>query len=98
MHQMTKPRKPGLGEDPDGVYWYEDGDRVFRLSDYNCEDVEVEREADTRYPPLPDAEQEVWQLSNRINARGFHEPHRARGQPDPRVGRRRRAQRRAARG
>jgi DNA polymerase bacteriophage-type len=72
MHQMTKPRKPKAGEDPDGVYWHEDGDKVFRLSDYNCRDVEVEREAGTTFPPLSDAEQKVWLLSNKVNLRGFH--------------------------
>jgi len=72
MHLMSKPRKPRKGEDPNGVYWHEDGDKLWRLSDYNVQDVEVEREADERLLSLPDAEQKVWELSNKINARGFH--------------------------
>ena len=72
MHKMTKPRKPTKGEDPNGLYWHEEPDQVFRLSDYNCGDVEVEREAGTTLPPLSEAEQKVWLLSNKINERGFH--------------------------
>ena len=72
MHQMSKPRKPRKDEDPAGVYWFEDDDRMQRLGAYNVQDVEVEREADNRLPSLPDAEQKVWVLSNLINARGFH--------------------------
>ena len=72
MHQMSKPRKARKDEDPAGVYWFEDDDRMQRLGAYNVQDVEVEREADNRLPSLPDAEQKVWELSNLINARGFH--------------------------
>ena len=74
MHAMTKPRKPKAGEDPNGVYWVDDpdGSKILRLIDYNCQDVEVEREADGRVGRLSDYEQEVWLLSNRINERGFH--------------------------
>jgi DNA polymerase len=72
MHQMSKPRKPRKDEDPSGTYWFEDDDRMQRLGAYNMQDVEVEREADDILPPLSDAEQKVWELSNRINARGFH--------------------------
>ena len=74
MHRMTKPRKPRKGEDPNGTYWVEDanGEKILRLSDYNCVDVEVEREADGRVGRLSDYEQKVWLLSNVINERGFH--------------------------
>ena len=47
MHQMTKPRKPRKGEDPDGVYWHEDGRSKCSASAITiAQDVEVEREAD----------------------------------------------------
>ena len=72
MHRMTKPRKPRKNEDPDRIYWHEDPDQIERLSDYNCLDVDCEREADSLLLSLPDSEQQVWQLSNRINERGFH--------------------------
>jgi DNA polymerase bacteriophage-type len=44
MHQMSKPRRPRQGEDPAGVYWFEDPERLQRLYDYCKQDVEVERE------------------------------------------------------
>jgi DNA polymerase len=71
MHMMSKPRKREKYEDPEGVYWHEDQDQIGRFSDYNCQDVEVEREADGRIGRLSDAEQRVWLLSNKINERGF---------------------------
>ena len=72
MHQMSKPRKPRKDEDPAGVYWYDDADRLQRLYDYCRQDVEVERELYYRLPPLSAAEQALWVLSTRINERGFH--------------------------
>ena len=44
MHQMSKPRRPRKGEDPDGVYWHEEEDKKQRLGAYNP-GVEAEREA-----------------------------------------------------
>ena len=53
MLMMAKPRKPLDHEDPNGLYWHEEPDQIDRLSDYNCTDVEVEREADTRLGNCP---------------------------------------------
>jgi DNA polymerase len=72
MHQMTKPRKPRKDEDPAGIYWFEDQERLDRLGSYAKQDVEVEREIHNRVPPLSAAEQALWVLSCRINERGFH--------------------------
>ena len=72
MHQMSKPRRARQGEDPADVYWFDDDDRLQRLYDYCRQDVEVERELHDRLPPLSAAEQALWVLSSRINARGFH--------------------------
>jgi DNA polymerase len=72
MHQMSKPRRVRKDENPDGVYWFEDGERFDRLCDYCRQDVEVERELYNRLPLLLPAEQSLWQLSCEINARGFH--------------------------
>jgi hypothetical protein len=73
MHQMSKPRRPRMGEDPNGgPNWFEDEDRMNRLAEYCREDVEVERELYGRIPMLSDSEQALWLLSNRINDRGFH--------------------------
>jgi hypothetical protein len=71
MHQTSKPRRPHKDEDPNQIYWFEDDDRMHRLYDYCRQDVEVERELYLRLPPLSQNEQTVWELSNKINARGF---------------------------
>jgi DNA polymerase len=72
MHQTSKPRRPHKEENPDGVYWFEDRKRLDRLYEYCRQDVEVERELFNRLPPLSASEQAVWELSCRINVRGFH--------------------------
>jgi DNA polymerase bacteriophage-type len=72
MHQTSKPRRAHKDEDPDGVYWFEDRERLDRLYAYCSQDVEVERELYGRLAPLSPAEQSLWALSTKINARGFH--------------------------
>jgi DNA polymerase len=71
MHQTSKPRRPHKDEDPNQTHWFDDDDRLQGLYDYCVQDVEVERELYNRLPPLSPMEQEIWQLSNKINARGF---------------------------
>ncbi|MBR0694275.1 DNA polymerase [Bradyrhizobium lablabi] len=72
MHLMSRPRRSHKEEDPFGLYWFNDEERLQRLGAYCMADVEVERELDGRLPPLSDSEQVLWLLSNVINARGFH--------------------------
>jgi DNA polymerase len=71
MHQMSKPRRPHKNEPAAGVFWFADDDRLQRLYDYCRQDVQVERELYYRLPSLSPAEQTLWQLSSRINERGF---------------------------
>jgi DNA polymerase len=71
MLLMSKPRPPRRGEDPEGIYWFDDEDRLQRLGKYCCADVEVEREAYQQLRPLSPEEQQLWLLDLRINARGF---------------------------
>jgi DNA polymerase len=71
MHQMSKPRKPRKGEDPNGIYWFEDDERMQRLYTYCRQDVEVLREAYYTLPQLTPSEQALWTLSCTINRRGF---------------------------
>jgi DNA polymerase len=71
MHQTSKPRRPHKDENPDQIHWFDDQERFERLYSYCRQDVEVERELFERLPPLPPAEQALWELSSRINARGF---------------------------
>ena len=71
MHQVSKPRRPRKGELADSVYWFDDQERLDRLHDYCRQDVAVERELFRRLPPLSEAEQRLWELNHKINARGF---------------------------
>src|SRR5262249_34466345 len=71
MRQMSRPRRPRQDEDPEGVYWFDDPDRLDRLGSYCKQDCAVAPEAFYRLPPLSSSEQILWQLSHTINARGF---------------------------
>lgn len=70
MHQMSKPRRRHKDE-PAGVYWFDDPERLDRLCKYCRLDVEVEREIYGRLSPLSPTEQATWQLSSIVNERGF---------------------------
>ena len=72
MHQTSKPRRAHKDEDPSQVYWFDDDARLQRLSAYCKQDVEVERELYNRLPPLSPAEQSLWELTCKINIRGFY--------------------------
>jgi DNA polymerase bacteriophage-type len=72
MLMMSKPRRPHKDEDPDGLYWFEDAERLARLYQYALADAEVERELYQRLRPLSVNEQQVWQLDACVNARGFY--------------------------
>jgi DNA polymerase len=71
MLTMAKPRKPRAGEDPGGVYFHDDPERIHRLQFYCIRDVELERALHHRLPPLSDSEQALWVLDQQINRRGF---------------------------
>ena len=71
MLQMSKPRCPRRGEDPEQVHWFDDTVRLQRLYRYCRQDVETERALFERLRPLSEAEHALWQLSCRINERGF---------------------------
>src|SRR5262249_2149872 len=72
MHQTSKLRRPHKDERPDGVYWFEDQERLDRLYAYCKQDVEVERELYNRLPLLSVPEQSLWEFSSRINEGGFY--------------------------
>jgi DNA polymerase len=71
MQQMSRPRKPRKGEDPQGIYWFDDPARLKRLYAYCVQDVEVERSLAKRLPFLSEAETVFWQLDATINNRGI---------------------------
>jgi DNA polymerase bacteriophage-type len=71
MLMMTKPRRPRKDEPP-GLYWFDDEDRLQRLYEYCKQDVEVERELYHQLQPLIPHEIKLWQLDCVVNDRGFH--------------------------
>ena len=71
MMMTAKPRKARKDENPDGVYWFDDQDRLGRLYEYCQQDVEIERELFARLQPLLPSEQALWILDATINERGF---------------------------
>jgi DNA polymerase len=71
MLMMSKPRRPHIDENPQGLYWFDDDVRLQRLHEYCKQDVEVERELYQRLRALHPNEQQLWQLDQRINSRGF---------------------------
>lgn len=67
MLRMCRPRSFS----PDGTpVWWEDEDRMSRLSEYCATDVKVERALWKITSPLPLPELEVWDLTERMNDRG----------------------------
>lgn len=74
INKFSKPRRTRKGEDPTKVHWNEPEDHPedFDLFKSYCDqDVRTEAAADNRLVPLSDAEQRLWQLSERINRRGI---------------------------
>jgi DNA polymerase len=66
MLQMCKPRRTSDGS----LAWWEDEDRMTRLSDYCSVDVKVERQVCRSTAALPQPELDVWDLTETMNDRG----------------------------
>lgn len=67
MLRMARPRKV----DDDGtITWWDEPERLERLSNYCAQDVLTECAIDERVPPLSERERQVWELDQRINDRG----------------------------
>jgi DNA polymerase bacteriophage-type len=71
MLKMARPRKPRIDEDPAGVYWLDDPERLEKLYSYCKQDNIVERELHHRLRPLIPEEQARWQYDIGVNDRGF---------------------------
>jgi DNA polymerase len=67
MLQMCKPRR--IGEDG-SIVWWDDDERLQRLSEYCADDVRVERWLDCKLPDLSNAERQVWLADQRLNDAG----------------------------
>lgn len=68
MMRMCRPRQHLV----DGrIIWWDEPEKVQRLGEYCCTDVEVERQLDKILEPLSTIEQKIWQLTETINDRGI---------------------------
>lgn len=67
MLQMCKPRRV---EADGSIVWWDDDDRMQRLSDYCADDVRVERWLDRKLPKLSADEREIWLADQRLNDTG----------------------------
>jgi DNA polymerase bacteriophage-type len=70
MMRMNKPR--GYDKATGAPIWWHETDpaKLDRLQDYCDQDVRVEAAIAAILPPLPDTEQEFWEIDQRINAHG----------------------------
>lgn len=72
MLRMSKPRKARKGEDPNGVYWWDEPEKIERLARYCADDIRTETAIFDKIMPLPASEQAVWFLNQRLNDRGVY--------------------------
>jgi DNA polymerase bacteriophage-type len=72
MAKMCKPRGPHKDENPAGIYWFDDEDRLQRLYAYCRQDVEVERAIWRKIGFISPAEQKIWELDAIVNDRGIY--------------------------
>lgn len=70
MLQMCKPRKPRKDEDPAGIYWIFDVEKLARLTAYCVADVRAEIGLDNALMPMQEQERPVWILDQIMNNRG----------------------------
>jgi DNA polymerase len=71
MLQLSKPRKPRKNE-PRGLYWWTDPEKIARLGRYCQQDVRTEMAVDARVLPLSPAEQELWFIDQLVNSHGVY--------------------------
>lgn len=67
--KYCKPRKP-TKKDP--RFWLDDPADWERIYEYCKNDIEVEDDLDSKLLPLQPRERQVWELDQKINARGFY--------------------------
>jgi DNA polymerase len=72
MLKMARPRRPRAGEDPAGIYWFDDPERRAQLYVYAKQDIATARAIYHHIGFLPPEEQAHWLLDARINDRGIY--------------------------
>ncbi len=69
MLKHSKPRRP-TKKNPEGG-WHDDQDEIEKIYAYCKTDVQAETLLFLKLPPLNKTERRIWQLDQKINARGF---------------------------
>jgi DNA polymerase bacteriophage-type len=80
MKRMMRPRSTHmasmteLGEyqTTESYVWWDEPEKIARLTEYCAQDVEVERQVHARLCPLTEEEQKLWFLDQTINDRGLY--------------------------
>ena len=67
INHLCVPRKPTEGNPS---IWFEEPELLQELYEYCLQDVKVESEIYDKLPKLSDYEQQVWEMTQRINLRG----------------------------
>jgi DNA polymerase len=70
--RMAKPRKALKGEGPDVTHWHEAPEDFAELYAYCAIDVEVTRLLWRHLPKLTEHEQQIWQIDQIVNDRGYY--------------------------
>jgi DNA polymerase len=71
MMRMCRPRRITQTRNGPTYTWWEDPERIERLTTYCATDVQVAREVFKRVRRLPDDERRVYELDQEINQRGI---------------------------
>src|SRR5262245_30297033 len=70
--EVSRPREPRDGEDPDGLYALDDPEKWAKLIKRGTRDVEVLRALHNALPPLTELERHEWIRSEHINEIGIY--------------------------
>jgi DNA polymerase len=70
--EMSRPREPREGEDPDGLYALDDPEKEAKLIEYCIRDGEVLRALNNVLPPLTELDRLEWICSEHTNEIGLY--------------------------
>jgi hypothetical protein len=72
MRELSRPREPRPGEDPDGLYALDDPEKWAKFILYGTRDIEVLRALNNALPPLTRLERLEWICSEHTNETGIY--------------------------
>jgi hypothetical protein len=77
--EMSRPREPRPGEDPEGTYALDDPEKWAKFIEYGKRDVEVLRALNDALPPLTELDRLEWICSEPSGRPGGHDNDPGRG-------------------